>query len=85
MYFIESSVGRLYFKSDNLEEIMYRSRNDTYTPTHIEFVDARVLKKFLRLYDMEVITSATTRYGVFLFVQVSDGSYGTPEYKIYSE
>src|SRR5436190_378434 len=100
MYHIETSIGRLYFESDNLSlvrmdkkwvkevednDIVIKPVNDAYSVircVNIKFTDKKLASKFMSGFVGEPMIENTTN-GYFLEINLDDGFYGTPEYKIF--
>lgn len=89
-YFIETSEGKVYFRSDNLEGLIVTSNNsDIDINSHREcnfkhiFIEPDMIDKIIRLYTFDEMMTQSTKDGWFLRIRLSDPYYGTPEYKIH--
>jgi hypothetical protein len=87
-YYIETSVGRIYFESDNLTDVditIITSKKDGEDKNfkHIKFDDIELFNKFEKMYRYESMFIDNTDNGYFLHVYLMDGYYGSPEYKIF--
>ena len=86
-YFIETSVGKVYFHSGNLKELSVTSIDlEVYPYEGWDFkqfyIKQDMFDKLEQLYDFDGITTQATEDGWFLMIKLSDSYYGTPEYKI---
>lgn len=80
-YYIETSLGTIYFDSDNIEKlVIIANYNRDITKIENTNMKTNLLEK---LYDWDRIRVKNTINGLFVVVELSDGYYGSPEYKIY--
>lgn len=80
-YYIETSLGTVYFDSDNIEKlVIIADYNRDITKIENTNMETNLLEK---LYDWDHIRVKNTINGLFMVVELSDSHYGYPEYKIY--
>ena len=85
-YYIETSIGRIEFKS-SLEPLETMDKCFiNHSETHgIIPQDLTLFKKFLTdLYNWHYISISWTLNGYFMNIHLSDDYYGSPEYKVFT-
>ena len=78
-YYIETSLDRIYFDSDDLANVLIVcDYGEKVKEEHIK-MDDDYLVLLYTLYDFERITVKVTDNGCFMKIGLSDGYYGSPE------
>lgn len=87
MYYIETSVGKIEFQSELDNCSITLEKGDYGKPVYhgIEPQNSELFNKFLDLYNFYRIYVVGSVNGLFLKIELLDGFYGSPEYKIYRE
>ena len=87
MNYIETSVGTIEFESE-LDGCYIGLEHGDHGKTvyhGINPVNPEAFNKFLEMFDFTSMNVVNTVNGPFLKISLSDGYYGSPEYKIYKE
>lgn len=84
-YYIETSVGNVEFTTtESLEEckmsVYDKEKFKTIIPK-----DTIMFGKFLDMYGWNSISFVKTDYGYFMNIELDDGYYGSPEYKVHNK